>query len=111
MINLNKTSRGFYVAEFKDRTQEMCSIQESSIATEACIWLGYSSGPRMHLTIDNVEELLPLLNRFVDTGSLNPISDSEYLLYRVQEISKQIEILTSEKLRVEKELEEFKNSI
>lgn len=34
------TNRGFYRFTFTDRYQKECSIQESSLATEACIWLG-----------------------------------------------------------------------
>lgn len=34
------TGRGFQIVEFKDRYGLDCSIQQSSIATEACLWLG-----------------------------------------------------------------------
>lgn len=34
------TERGFARAEFKDQYGEECSIQESSLATASCIWLG-----------------------------------------------------------------------
>lgn len=35
-----KTKRGFSIITFKDRNKVECSIQQSSIATEDCIWLG-----------------------------------------------------------------------
>jgi len=35
-----KTARGFDLIEFKDFYGEPCSLQQSSIATEDCIWLG-----------------------------------------------------------------------
>jgi hypothetical protein len=37
---LKKTPRGFIKGEFIDRYGSKCSIQESSLATEAAIWLG-----------------------------------------------------------------------
>lgn len=79
-MKLKKTERGFYRADFVDRNGDACSIQESSIATEYCIWLGMNSGThhhvtkncmaRMHLTRQMAEELIPLLQAFVSTGLL-----------------------------------------
>jgi len=84
-MDLNKTERGFYIAEFKDRYDKDCSIQESSLATEGCIWLGQNDvdgkPARMHLTVDMVKELLPLLQIFVETGCLycnNTDPDGKY---------------------------------
>lgn len=80
VIELADTERGFARAEFIDRYGSKCSIQESSLADEAAIWLGVdrdfnelnaaSGGHRMHLTQGHVRELLPLLQRFVETGGL-----------------------------------------
>ena len=39
-IKMEKTERGFLRGEFTDRYGHECSIQESSLATEECIWLG-----------------------------------------------------------------------
>lgn len=39
-LKLRTTQRGFAIGEFKDRNGVKCSIQQSSIATEDCIWLG-----------------------------------------------------------------------
>jgi len=89
-MEFKKTDRGFDIAEFRDRYNDKCSLQESSLASEDCIWLGISpvdhqQGPpwkpfvlpidvqcssRMHLTRDMVKDLLPYLIRFVETGSL-----------------------------------------
>lgn len=89
----NKTARGFGNYTFKDRYNANCSLQKSSIATEDCIWLGvdecnpqkcvsgkgWVSVPfpedtlfttRMHLTQDQVKELLPILKKFVKTGEI-----------------------------------------
>lgn len=39
-MEFTATNRGFHVAEFADHNGVKCSLQESSLATEACIWLG-----------------------------------------------------------------------
>ena len=95
-ILLEKTLRGFDFAKFTDRNGHQCSVQKSSIATEDCIWLGadkiglkeftasagwiernefdggsFIANNRMHLTREQVAELLPILQRFVDTGELS----------------------------------------
>jgi len=72
--------RGFQKGSFKDLYGEECSIQESSLATEACIWLGCNHetidkqgrhcGARMHLTQDMVKDIIPILQYFVETGFL-----------------------------------------
>jgi len=68
-LQFRKTERGFVVAHFRDRYGEECSIQESSLAEEAAIWLGEGSH-RMHLTQGMVEQLLPVLEHFLKTGGL-----------------------------------------
>lgn len=99
-IPMGKTERGFSRMEFTDRNGVKCSLQQSSLAFEDCIWLGCSDiglkrftpgslgwediklendGPhgvvhiantRMHLNRDQVAVLLPHLQRFVETGDL-----------------------------------------
>jgi hypothetical protein len=86
-MDLKRTQRGFLLAEFADRNGCHCSIQESSLATEEAIWLGMDTwydgspvgpqdevtgfylGGRMHLTREMVQELLPLLEYFAQTGA------------------------------------------
>lgn len=97
-MEYKKTQRGFQFWEFVDRYGKTCSVQESSLATEDAIWLGCSeleplyfhkdAGPgwhelkppiegadvvgnnRMHLTKEQVKELIPILEHFVETGWL-----------------------------------------
>ncbi len=94
-MDLSRTQRGFNIGKFKDRYCNQCSIQESSLATEKAIWLGidnpkltvfenetkgkylitdmptnFSVESRMHLTQDQVKELLPFLQKFAETGEL-----------------------------------------
>lgn len=94
-MELEKNNRGFYNGNFTDLYGEICSIQKSSLATDDAIWLGinkpkltvfkneqkgqyleceipknFSVSSRMHLNREQVAELLPLLQRFVETGDL-----------------------------------------
>ncbi len=92
------TERGFKRIEFLDRYNNECSIQKSSLGTEDAIWFGIDEAEpkilaskvmkgvcgwvdypihedvmintRMHLTVDQVKELIPILQKFVDTGKL-----------------------------------------
>lgn len=96
---MKHTERGFAIHEFTDRNGVKCSLQKSSLATEDAVWLGcaeiglkmfepglgwsdvtlenhpngiaYIANTRMHLTREQVEELLPFLHHFVQTGELN----------------------------------------
>ena len=68
-MKIDLTTRGFIIVEFKDFYNFDCSIQESSLATEDCIWLGVNE-KRMHLNREMVQALLPLLFKFVETGGL-----------------------------------------
>lgn len=88
------TNRGFSLGEFKDEYGYKCSIQKSSLATKSCIWLGVDDikpqilipgqgwsqyelpsnvyyHSRMHLTMEQVRDLIPILQKFADTGDLN----------------------------------------
>lgn len=89
-----KTDRGFDVITFTDFYDKECTIQESSLATDNAIWLGaaeiglrhfkegqgwtpvdlsgehYVANNRMHLTQDQVREMLPFLQKFAETGEL-----------------------------------------
>lgn len=68
------TQRGFWYITFMDRTGAKCSLQESSVATEPCIWLGVDKDPkgnlveygRMHLTIQDAKMLVKKLNKFIN---------------------------------------------
>ena len=86
-MELTRTLRGFLSADFVDLYGEACSIQDSSLATEDAIWLGVDHvnarrwatvaggdleriPARMHLSRELAADLIPLLQRFVDTGSI-----------------------------------------
>lgn len=104
-IAYGDTGRGFSLCTFKDHYGLECSVQDSSLADDACIWLGIDNprvqvfvpnGPavdgkdswrplekpanadcllvdsRMHLTREMAMGLLPVLQRFIETGSVRP---------------------------------------
>lgn len=87
------THRGFDLIEFNDLYGEECNIQKSSLATQDAIWFGIDTAnpqifrtgegwkpypipedvlltTRMHLSQEQVKELLPILTHFAKTGSL-----------------------------------------
>lgn len=65
-----KTNRGFDYLNFTDLYEKRCSLQRSSLATEDSIWLGVDATGRMGLSREQVAELLPYLQKFVDTGEI-----------------------------------------
>ena len=94
-MKLVQNQRGFLAGKFTDSYGNSCSIQKSSLATDDCIWLGIDKpgltvfenkdmgfyiktelpenwvvDSRMHLSREQVAELLPALLRFVETGEL-----------------------------------------
>lgn len=97
-IKQTTTNRGFNLIEFPDLYDNPCSIQESSLIDTPAIWLGVTDAKpqimakdtpaggvgwvpyeipdnvslktRMHLTQEQVKELLPILHHFADTGEL-----------------------------------------
>jgi hypothetical protein len=80
-IEWQDTERGLAKGTFKDRYGVPCSIQESSLATEAAIWLGCEHethdnqgtpcGARMHLTRGMAGQLARILAGFSETGDLS----------------------------------------
>jgi hypothetical protein len=90
------SQRGFAIHTFLDRNGIECSIQKSSIATEDCIWLGVNKtdltvfeneyhgkyivtpmpynfmvNTRMHLNRQQAKMLLPMLQKFAETGEID----------------------------------------
>ncbi|MBN9310835.1 MAG: hypothetical protein J0I99_00460 [Devosia sp.] len=63
------TSRGFAIIEFPDLYNKPASLQDSSLATDAAVWIG-AGEERAHLNQDMVRRLLPALVRFADRGSI-----------------------------------------
>lgn len=105
MIKFEKTARGFSRGEFTDHYGMECSIQDSSLASEACIWLGITNAEvktfnnppgsgwrvpklpdgtsifsRMHLTIPMAKELRTALDRFIENESVMPQNDKEAVI-------------------------------
>jgi hypothetical protein len=86
-LECDSTDRGFSYGKFDDLYGQKCSIQASSLATQGAIWFGVDNtgprleglsgkrneevGARMHLSRRMVEQMLPMLHRFVETGYFN----------------------------------------
>ena len=75
MKKYSVADRGFVGYEGVDRYGQVFTIQESSLATEDCIWLGRADS-RMHLTREMAAELVPLLQEFITHGHLPPLRGS-----------------------------------
>lgn len=68
------TNRGFEIIEFKDRYDQECTLQQSSLAEYAepgtsAVWLGQDD--RMHLDRKQVAALIVDLQTWLDTGSFD----------------------------------------
>ena len=98
MFKKDNTERGFGILEFDDLYGNASSIQISSLATERAIWFGINDADpqilrvhmgyppsgwvkypipkevllttRMHLNQEQVKQLIPVLQKFVDTGEI-----------------------------------------
>ena len=65
--SISTTERGFGIYKFEDLYNKPCELQESSIATAECIWLGISEN-RMHLNREQAKSLGKILLEFADKG-------------------------------------------
>jgi hypothetical protein len=76
-FKLGKTERGFSYKKFGDRYGQECSLQDSSAACYAAVWLGVdNTGPhmgnksvdngRMHLDRPRVKQLIRELQKWLD---------------------------------------------
>lgn len=89
-METHETNRGFNRVAFVDAGGEECSVQESSAYELAYpggeavegpfLWLGQNSGThhnghclaRMHLAREHIQDLIPLLQYWLDNGRLPP---------------------------------------
>lgn len=97
-MEITKTHRGFSLYKFTDFYGVQCSIQKSSLATDDAIWIGVDNADpkimaskvmengtgwvkypipedvllttRMHLKREQIVEMLPILQKFVETGEI-----------------------------------------
>lgn len=71
--NVGTTDRGFELISFQDAYARDCSLQQSSLAIyetpgTSAVWLGVGE-KRMHLRREHVQELIEVLQCWLDTGS------------------------------------------
>ena len=92
-MKVQQTNRGFDLIKFEDLYGVKCSLQKSSLATDDAIWLGCDElnakklipgqgwvpvnipdeiilSTRMHLNREQVQALLPHLQKFVEEGEI-----------------------------------------
>lgn len=79
-----RTARGFPLMNFVDKYGQQCSIQDSSLATDACCWLGVDVdiegaevNKRMHLTREMAGKLAAALAYFAEHGTIS-IEESDH---------------------------------
>lgn len=73
MLPIIQTGHDFPRGYFNDWYNKPCVISLSSLADDSCIWVGRVDNPdsAMLLNQEQVKELIPVLQRFVDTGDIN----------------------------------------
>ena len=69
-MTLLKNAYGQEIVEFSDRGGEIGIIKKSSLACTDAIWFGNVKNTLL-LTQDQVEDLLPILTKFVETGEIS----------------------------------------
>lgn len=103
-MDFKPTKKGFLRGEFEDRFGALCSVQESSMIGEDCLWLGVEvdfdgkevRNGRMHLSQTQAAELLPIIRHFARTGRVGVDGDKERFhvgrwVYGVSDSTKGIE--------------------
>lgn len=71
-MQIKTTDRGFVKVTFDELYGMRCSIQESSLASEAALWIGGDgTRARMHLNREGVSELVQILTRWLEIGELS----------------------------------------
>ena len=76
MIELGEvktTERGFQIIHFRDKNNNPCSLQQSSLAEfnppgTSAIWLGCDE-KRMHIDLSQVEKLVSVLQNWIQSGT------------------------------------------
>jgi hypothetical protein len=88
-MNWKTTDHGFRLGKFSDQNGKQCSVQESSLAINECVWLGCDDDPlidsvtgqfvgnRMHLTRDMAFYLSSVLLMFAATGYLPDVRNAK----------------------------------
>jgi len=63
---MRTTERGFKVfAEFRDKYHHETRVQESSAASERCVWI-FTESNAAHLTVEMAKQVRDALNEFID---------------------------------------------
>ena len=122
-LRFSRTGRGFRLWEFRDFYGVASSLQQSSLAYPGAIWLGADYQPanlnypednlsknyRMHLSQDQVRELLPILIHFAETGDV--LTEEELNEQRAESPGKSWEDLANSINAMEEQLTELANNL
>ena len=96
MPEYTKTPRGFRHLTFADIDEQPCSLQRSSLASEAALWFGLdipqaeverivadgkTLRSRMHLTQEMIQILIQPLHCFAETGHLDPQAPRTFFFF------------------------------
>lgn len=87
MISYKPTRKGLLRGEFLDRIGAICSLQESSIVEDSCLWLGVEvdfdgrevRNGRVLLSQEQALQLIPVLRHFARTGRVGSDGPEETL--------------------------------
>ena len=79
---LVRTDRGLEILTFRDAYNQLCFLQQSSLADyetpgSSAIWLGRDEA-RMHLKIEQVKVLRDHLSAWIESGSFEAGSDDHH---------------------------------
>lgn len=80
---MTKTPRGFERIEFTDRSNQKYSLQESSLATEDCVWLGLNSADPVIMESDALKLGLALPEGEMSGWMPYPIPEQVHLSTRM----------------------------
>jgi hypothetical protein len=94
-LDQDHTGRGFGIYRFRDKSDVDCSIQASSLATEAAIWFGVQdTNPKIMASDARKLGLTHLLTRGETTGWVSfPIPDQVIMQDRMHLTQRQVQAL------------------
>lgn len=77
MIHRSTTGRGFAIweipnSQYTGAPTQIITVQESSLATESRVWLGYRDGERMHLSTNAARSIRDALTEWLDEADGGP---------------------------------------
>lgn len=83
-MNIERSAHGYSMVQFIDAAGSDCSLQDSSLASEACCWFGVCRPPaarrdemtRMHLTVEMTRQVARAMRAALEE---QPFEDAEFV--------------------------------